>query len=138
METAPACRCLSLKNSRNYPQKILVFFPVIDSLGLLEISSNDLAEGNPIMTTEYQATRREVAVDLNFNLSHIKRSLAHDIDRITALIESLEIWADKAPLDQYNGEAANRIYDVLSITNNSGWISSMLMCCQCSKQTAMS
>ena len=75
------------------------------------------------MTTEYQATRREVAVDLNFNLSHIKRSLEHDIDRITALIESLEIWADKSPLEQYNGEAANRIYDVLSITNNSGWIS---------------
>lgn len=91
------------------------------------------------MTTQYQATRREVASDLNFNLSHIKRSLQHDVDRLQALIEATENWAAEAPLDPYNGEAAGRAYDLLSITNNSGWISyleSAIRCASIKKSVA--
>jgi hypothetical protein len=75
------------------------------------------------MTTKLHTTRREVASDLNFNLSHIKRSLQNDVDQITALIEAIEVWSDKDPLEAYDGEVAGRIYDLLSLTNHSGWIS---------------
>jgi hypothetical protein len=91
------------------------------------------------MTTQYRATRREVSSDLNFNLSHIKRSLQNDLDRVTAIIEAVEVWADKAPMDDYDGEAAGRIYDLLSITNNSGWISyleSAIRCASIKKASA--
>jgi hypothetical protein len=91
------------------------------------------------MTTQYQATRREVSSDLNFNLSHIKRSLQHDVDKITAIIEAMEVWSDRDPLEDYNGELAGRIYDLLSITNNSNWISyleSAIRCASIKKASA--
>ena len=91
------------------------------------------------MTTQYRATRREVSSDLNFNLSQIKRSLQNDLDRVTAIIEAVEVWADKDPLEDYNGEAAGRIYDLLSITNNSSWISyleSAIRCASIKKSVA--
>jgi hypothetical protein len=83
------------------------------------------------MTTKLHTTRREVASDLNFNLSHIKRSLQNDVDQITALIEAIEIWTDKDPIEPYNGEVAGRIYDLLSVTNNSGWISYLEAAIRC-------
>jgi hypothetical protein len=83
------------------------------------------------MTTKLHTTKREVASDLNFNLSHIKRSLQNDVVKITALIEAIEVWSDKDPLEAYDGEAAGRIYDLLSITNNSGWISYLESAIRC-------
>jgi hypothetical protein len=83
------------------------------------------------MTTKLHTTKREVASDLNFNLSHIKRSLQQDVDKITALIEAIEVWSDKDPMEAYDGEASGRIYDLLSITNNSGWISYLESAIRC-------
>lgn len=80
-------------------------------------------EGDPIMTTKYLASRQEISSELNFNLNHIKKSLQSDLDRVTAVIEAIKVWSEKAPKEDYDGEAAGRIYDLLSITNNSGWIS---------------
>jgi hypothetical protein len=75
------------------------------------------------MTTEYRATRKAVSEDIIFNLNHIERSLRNDLDRVTALVEALQNWRAEAPEDLYNGEAAGRVYDLLSLTNNSSWIS---------------
>jgi len=83
------------------------------------------------MTTKHQATRREVANDINFNLSHIARSLKHDLDRIERTIVTINEWTDKDPITDYNGEIAGVIQDFLSLTNNSGWISYLESAIRC-------
>jgi len=74
------------------------------------------------MTSKAANTRRSVAQDINADLNHIKRTLQYDVERVAELIEAIKVWSDKAPEDQYDGEIAERVNDLLGLTNNSGWI----------------
>jgi hypothetical protein len=75
------------------------------------------------MTTLHQNKRKFVAEDINANLQHIARVLQNDANKIVELIEAIETWSAKDPEAQYDGEIGARIGDLLSITNNSNYVS---------------
>lgn len=77
------------------------------------------------MTTKFTNTRKFVSADIVTDLNRIERELRHEANQISDLIEAIQNWSAKAPEDQYDGEIAERIYDLLNITNNSGWISAL-------------
>lgn len=74
----------------------------------------------------YKITYIDVAADVIFDIDRIAQKLEQDARQLRDMSKKIKIWADKDPNKVYNKELTGHVVGfLLSLTNNSGWVSSM-------------